>query len=127
MNATATQFPKELLKQVKAGLNQRGFHVLERNALQQICRFGISGSEKLQLVHQFATQCGAECEIGLDFAAARFLPKRFAKMDPQIVRLLRIADLEGVPERPAVTPRRCLRPLLRAGKRTSLSSSRRRK
>jgi hypothetical protein len=99
------------LKQVKAGLNQRGFHILGRDDLQEVCRSGMSGSEKLQLVHQFASQCGAEREIGLDFAAARFLPKRFGKMDPQIVRLLRIADLEGVTKRPAVTSRRCLRPV----------------
>jgi hypothetical protein len=88
-----THFPKELLKQVKAGLNQWGFHVLGRNELHQICGFGLSGFEKLRLVHQFATQCNAECEIGLDFAAAQFLTKR---IHPQMVRLLRIADLEGV-------------------------------
>ena len=93
MKEARTHFPKELLKQVKAGLNQWGFHVLGRNELHQICGFGLSGFEKLRLVHQFATQCNAECEIGLDFAAAQFLTKR---IHPQMVRLLRIADLEGV-------------------------------
>jgi hypothetical protein len=88
-----SHFPKELLKQVKAGLNQWGFHVLGRNELHEICGFGLSGFEKLRLVHQFARQCDAECEIGLDFAAAQFLPKR---IHPQMVRLLCIADLEGV-------------------------------
>jgi hypothetical protein len=84
-------FPKRLLKDVRTGLSQRGFHVLGRDELYEICGIGRSGSEKLHRVHLFATQCDAQCEIGLDFAAARLLPKKFA--NSQLASLMRIGSL----------------------------------
>jgi hypothetical protein len=42
-------------------------------------------------VHLFATRCDAQCEIGLDFAAARFLPKRLA--DSKLAGLMRVGHL----------------------------------
>ena len=91
MKETPVHFPKRLLKEVKLGLNRRGFHVLGRAELRRICGLDGSGSEKLRRVHLFATQCDAQCEIGLDFAAARFLPRRLA--NSKLAGLMRVGDL----------------------------------
>jgi hypothetical protein len=84
-------FPKPLVKAVKAGLRRRNVHILGRDELQEIFGLARTGSEKLQRLHLFATLCDAQCEIGRDFAVARFWPKRLG--GSQLAGLTRVGKL----------------------------------
>jgi hypothetical protein len=69
------RFPVELIQTVQSGLIRRGFHIFGREELRLVCRGTSDALKKLRRIYQFAARCDAECEVRLDFFAARFLPK----------------------------------------------------